>query len=82
MKGRKSGAVSIFIGLLLIVVFVVGLICETNPGAFQRKYRYDYTREQFCAFCRAWWLPAGILGIPTFLISLLLSLRRESKEKE
>ena len=36
MKGRKSGAVSIFIGLLLIVVFVVGLICEKNPGAFQR----------------------------------------------
>ena len=82
MKGRKSGAVSIFIGLLLIVVFVVGLICEKNPGAFQRKYRYDYTLEQFCAFCRGWWLPAGILGIPTFLISLLISLRRESKEKE
>lgn len=82
MKGRKSGAVAIFIGLLLIVVFVIGLICEKNPGAFQRKYRYDYALEQFCAFCRGLWLPAGIIGIPTFVISLLISLRRESKEKE
>lgn len=82
MKGRKSSAILIFVGLLLIAVFVVGLICEKNPGAFQRKYRYDFALEQFCDFCRNWWLPAGIIGIPTFLISLLLSLRRESKEKE
>ena len=82
MKGRKSGAILIFVGLLLIAVFVVGLICEKNPGAFQRKYRYDFALEQFCDFCRNWWLPAGIIGIPTFLVSLLIALRRESKEKE
>ena len=63
-------------------MFVVGLICEKDPGAFQRKYHYDFALEQFCGFCRNWWLPAGIIGIPTFLVSLLISLRRESKEKE
>ena len=82
MKGKKSCTVAIFVGLLLIAVFVIGLVCEKNPGAFQRKYVYDYTLEQFCAFCRNWWLPAGIIGIPTFLVSLLISLHRESKEKE
>ena len=81
MKGKKSGAVAIFVGMLLIVVFIVGLICSKNPGAFQTKYRYDFTLEQFCAFCLNWWLPAGIIGIPLFLISLIVSLVHESKEK-
>ena len=81
MKGRNSSAVAIFIGLLLIVIFAVGLICDKNPDAFQRKYHYDLSVEQFCAFCRDWWLPAGIVGFPLFLISLILSLVRESKEK-
>ena len=36
MKGKKFAAVSIFIGLLLIVIFAVGLICEKNPSAFER----------------------------------------------
>jgi len=79
MRGNKSGAVAIFIGVLLIVVFAVGLICEKNPSAFVRKYQYDFALEQFCAFCRDWWLPAGIIGFPLFLISMLLSLVRESK---
>ena len=79
MKEGKSGAVAIFIGVLLIVVFAVGLICEKNPSAFVRKYQYDFALEQFCAFCRDWWLPAGIIGFPLFLISMLLSLVRESK---
>lgn len=82
MREKKSAAVLIFVGMLLIVIFAVGLICERNPAAFQQKYRYDYTLEQFCAFCRNWWLPAGIIGFPMFLISLLVSLARESKEKE
>lgn len=82
MKARKSGAVAIFIGVLLIVIFVVGLVCMRNPAAFQTKYRYDYALEQFCAFCVNWWLPAGVIGIPLFLVSLILSLIRESKEKE
>ena len=42
MRGNKSGAVAIFIGVLLIVVFAVGLICEKNPSAFVRKYQYDF----------------------------------------
>ena len=79
MRGNKSGAVAIFIGVRLIVVFAVGLICEKNPSAFVRKYQYDFALEQFCAFCRDWWLPAGIIGFPLFLISMLLSLVRESK---
>ena len=82
MKARKSGAVAIFIGVLLIVVFAVGLIVQNNPSALISKYRYDFALEQFCAFCANWWLPAGIIGIPLFLISLITSLVRESKEKE
>ena len=82
MKAKKTGAVSIFVGVLLIVVFVVGLILEKNPSAFMTKYRYDYTLEQFCVFCRNWWLPAGIVGIPLFLISLIVNLVRESKENK
>ncbi len=81
MNGRKSGAVWIFIGLLLIVIFAVGLICEKNPSAFIRQYRYEYALERFCSFCVDWWLPAGIIGFPMFLISLVISLVRESKEK-
>lgn len=82
MKARKSGAVAIFIGVLLIVIFAVGLIVQKNPSALISKYRYDFALEQFCAFCANWWLPAGIIGIPLFLISLITSLVRESKEKE
>ena len=82
MKARKSGAVAIFIGVLLIVVFAVVLIVQKNPSALISKYRYDFALEQFCAFCANWWLPAGIIGIPLFLISLITSLVRESKEKE
>ena len=80
MKGSKSGAVAIFIGVLLIVVFAVGLICEKKPSAFLRRYEYNLAMEQFCAFCRDWWLPAGIIGFPLFLISMIVSLIRGSKE--
>ena len=81
MKSRKSGAVSIFVGCLLIVIFIVGLIYQRNPGAFFRPNRYDFSLEQFVSFCGQVWLPAGIIGIPLFLVSLILSLYRESKEK-
>ena len=80
MKGKKSAAVPIFIGALLIVVFAVGLICDRNPTALLRRYQYDFALEQFCAFCTDWWLPAGIIGFPMFLISLIISFVRESKE--
>ena len=81
-KGHKSDAVFLFIGLLLIVFFAVGLIAERNPQAFQSRYRYDYALESFILFCRSIWLPAGIVGFPVFLISLLVSLWRESGKKQ
>ena len=81
MKGRKSGAVTLFIGLLLIVIFAVGLTLVRNPGALTLKNRYDIALEQFGSFCQAIWLPAGIIGIPLFLWSLIRSLIRERKEK-
>ena len=82
MKGRKSYAVFIFIGALLIVVFAVGMICSRNPGAFRDQHRYNFALEQFCDFCANWFIPAGIVGIPMFLITLILSLWEESKEKD
>ena len=81
MKQKKSAAVFIFLGLLLIVIFAVGKVCEKNPAAFLQKYRYDYALESFCSFCVSCRLPAAIIGFPMFLISLIISLIRESKEK-
>ena len=82
MKGRNSGAVAIFIGLLLIVVFAVGLTVEKNPRALDQPHRYDFALSQFGAFCSQIWLPAGIIGIPLFLISLIVSLIREKKDNQ
>ncbi len=82
MRGKKSGAIGIFVGMLLIVIFAVGLACTKNPSIFQRKYSYDYALEQFCSFCASCWLPAGIIGFPVFLIFLITSLIRESREKD
>ena len=79
---RKSGAVSLFIGALLIVIFGVGLTMARDPGAFTRRYYYSVALEHFTAFCAGVWLPAGIIGIPLFLISLITSLVRERKEKQ
>ena len=80
MRQEKSSAVFIFIGALLIVIFIVGLISSRNPNAFHAHYRYDYALDQFLLFCVHWWIPAGILGFPTFLISLILNLIREGKK--
>ena len=82
MKAKKSGAVAIFVGALLIVIFFVGLACQKNPGVLQSPRRYNYALEQFSNFCADWWLPAGIIGFPTFLISLIVSLIREKKEDQ
>ena len=81
MKGRNSGAVLIFIGLILIVIFAVGLAVEKNPGALNRPYRYDFALDQFKNFCASWYVLAGAVGIPTLVISLVISLVRESREK-
>ena len=80
MRSRKSGAIWMFIGGLLIVIFAVGLTVTQNPGALAQRYRYDRALELFGVFCASVWLPAGILGFPTFLIALILSLLRERKE--
>ena len=77
MKSRKSGAVSLFLGLLLIVIFGVGLTVEQNPAALMHPKKYDHALLQFGAFCSAIWLPAGIIGIPLFLFSLIKSLIQE-----
>ena len=85
MKSRKSGAVSLFLGLLLIVIFGVGLTVEQNPAALVQPKKYDHALQQFGTFCSAIWLPAGIIGIPLFLFSLIKSLiqeRRADKEDE
>ena len=82
MKTKHTSAVSIFVGALLVVIFAVGLIASRNPSTFVQKNRYDYSLEQFVAFCSDWWLPAGIIGIPTLIGSLILSLVREAKDKQ
>ena len=79
-KESKSAAVSIFVGMVLIVIFIVGLVSNRNPDAFRTPYRYDYALESFVRFCAEWWIPAVIIGFPLFLVSLILSLIRESKK--
>lgn len=81
MKGKKSGAVSIFIGALLIVIFAVGLAVDRNPNALSQRYRYDMALESFGVFCSQVWLPAGIIGFPLFLVSLIISLIREKNDR-
>ena len=79
MKGRKSGAVSLFLGLLLIVIFGVGMAVEQNPRALMQPQKYDHALKQFGTFCASIWLPAGIIGFPLFLFSLIKSLIQEHK---
>ena len=79
-SARSTSAVAIFVGALLIVIFAVGLIATQRSDAFVQKNRYDFTVEQFIAFCKNWWPVAGIIGFPVFLFSLVRSLILESKE--
>ena len=81
-SARTTSAVAIFIGALLIVIFAVGLIATGRSDAFMQKNRYDYTLNQFVAFCKNWWPVAGIIGFPVFLFSLVRSLIMESREKK
>ena len=82
MKSRKSCAIWMFIGMLLVAVFIVGLMVDMNPRALTTRYRQDFALEQFGAFCSRVWLPAGIIGIPLFLVSLIISLISEKKGKD
>ena len=77
MKGRNSHAVAIFIGGLLTVIFGIGMAVAKNPYALSSRYSYDLALEQFGVFCSRIWLPAGIIGIPLFLVSLIISLVRD-----
>ena len=79
MKNKKSGAVSLFLGLLLIVIFGVGLTVDQNSAALVQPKKYDHALLQFGTFCSAIWLPAGIIGIPLFLFSLIKSLIQEHR---
>jgi len=81
MKQKNTAAVFIFLGLLLTVCFVVGLTYTQNPTIYLRLDRTDVALEQFAAFCGKWYVFLGIVGIPTLLISLIVSLIRESREK-
>ena len=81
-KEKKSIYFFLLLGLLLVVVFAVGMICMRNPDAFQNKYIRSFSVTQICDFCVSYCLPAGIIGIPMFLISMIVSLIRESKEKK
>ena len=81
MKEQKSSAVTMFIGLVLIVVFGVGLTVTKNPTALIQPRKYDAALEMFGSFCASVWLPAGIIGIPLFLFSLIRSLLQERKHK-
>ena len=71
-----------FLGLLLIVIFVVGMMVDKNPLALRQRYREEYALESFGVFCSQIWLPAGVIGIPLFLISLIRSLIQEKKGKK
>ena len=70
----KACTVFIFAGLVLIAFFIAGMICSKDPGAFQRADRYDLALTQFLQFCTAWKIPCGVVGIPMFLISAIVSL--------
>ena len=61
MKRSKSGAVAIFIGVLLTAIFVIGLVSMKNPDALSAKYRYDFALDQFKEFCMNWYWIAGII---------------------
>ena len=80
MKDSKPVTIGIFVGVLLVVIFGVGLTCEKNPAAFMKPYRDDFALEQFCNFCKGIWLPAGVIGIPLMLVCLIISFIREKKE--
>ena len=81
-SARTTGAISIFVGVLLVVIFGIGLAAVSNPGAFFQNKRYDFAMKQFVDICSEIWLPAGIIGIPTLVISVIRSLVQESRAKE
>ena len=66
MKARKSGAVAIFIGVLLIVVFAVGLIVQKNPSALISKYRYDLRRSSSAPSAQTGGFRPGSSESPSF----------------
>ena len=82
MKDSKPVTVGILVGLLLTVISVVGFVCIRNPGAFRAENIHSYSVEQVCGFCMEVWLPAGIIGLPMLLVSMIVSMVRESRNNE
>ncbi len=79
-SAKTTSTVAIFIGGLLIVIFGVGLTAVSRSDTFMQNHRYDFAMRQIIDVCKAIWLPAGIIGIPLFLFSLIRSLIQESRE--
>jgi len=82
MKYRNSSAVAIFIGGLLTFCFVIGLVYLNNPEAIWRLNRTSFAWMQFARFCSNWFYIFGMIGIPTLIISLIVSLIRESRNRD
>ncbi len=80
MKNQKSYAIFIFLGALLSVFFLVGLVFANNPDAFFDPRREDITLIHFTRFCYQYGFYCGIVGLPMFVISLILSLVQEKKD--
>ena len=80
-KSDTSGAATIFIGALLTVCFVIGLVYNNNPGAFIQSHRMDYTFEGFVGLCAKLFIPCGIIGIPMLVISLIVCLCKERRDR-
>ena len=82
MKGKNSSAVFIFLGALLSFGFGIGVAYMKNPGMLIRRGQFDISWEMFTAFCGKWYWLMGLIGIPMFLISLIISLVRERRANQ
>ena len=79
MKNRNSSAVAIFLGALLTFCFAVGLIYTRHPETILRMNTFSYAWVQFVQFCANGYVFFGLLGLPTLIVSLIVSLIREHK---
>lgn len=82
MKDSKPVTVGILVGLLLVVIFAVGLACAQNPGALRNEHIQSFALNQLCDFCAAHWIPAGAVGVPLLLVCTIVSLVRERKRNK
>lgn len=76
-QDHKGTAICVFLGLLFIIFSVLGFSFYQNPGNFLKADRYDLAFEQFLRFCCSLRYAFGAVGIPLFLISLIVSIVRK-----